>query len=68
MECFLFASGMTRRIGDSYTVGVFTNILLLEFFCFHVVKPLMLILVLLPCLCVSEKRDRNDIRVYSVGN
>ena len=37
--------------GSCPTMG---NILLLDFFCFHVVKPLILILALLPMLCVCE--------------
>ena len=31
------------------------NILLLEFFSFHIVKTLMTILALLPFLCISKK-------------
>ena len=31
--------------------------ILFHFFCFHVVKPLMLVLALLPMLCVCENPD-----------
>ena len=38
---------------DSIPNGI--NILLLDFFCFYVVKPQMPMLALLPMLCVCEK-------------
>ena len=39
------------------------NILSLDIFCFHVVKPLMPILALLPIVCVCENPDNGDIGV-----
>ena len=47
-------SEVMRGPGSLFTGG---NILLLDFFCFHIVKPLMPILALLPLLCVWEKLD-----------
>ena len=40
----------------SMVIGLI-NILLLDFFCFHIVKPRMPTLPLLPNLCVCEKRN-----------
>ena len=42
------------------------NILLLFFFCFHVVKPLMPILALLPMLCACENREYTSVKLALV--
>ena len=46
-------SGLMTGRGSMLTEG---NIVLLEYFCFHIVKPLMQLLALLPMLCVCEKK------------
>ena len=44
------------------------NILFCFYFCFHVVKPLMPILALLPMLCVCENPDCNLLYYQTIGN
>ena len=50
-ECWTWNQGLIRGLGSILTRG---NILSLDLFYFHIVKPLMPILALLPMLCLCE--------------
>ena len=55
-ECWTWNQRFIRGLGSLLTGG---NILSLDFFCFHIVKPLMPILALLPFLCISKRGSLN---------
>ena len=61
-ECWTWNQRLIRGPGSILTGGNITG-----FFCFHVVKPLMLILVLLPILYVREKVDCVTLRMGCCG-
>ena len=53
-ERWIWNQRFMRHRGSILSGG---NILSLDFFCFHIVNPLMRILALLPMLCVCENSD-----------
>ena len=57
-------SEVMRGPGSIPTGG---KILLLDFFCFHVVKPLMPILALLPMLCDCENPDCEPLNSLEIS-